>query len=187
MVIDAARLKIRLLDIEPEPWREIEVPLSMTLRALHDTIQTAFLWTNSHLWQFEIAEKTYGIPFDDNFGDETMHNAEHIRLTLLRDRDISEFLYLYDMGDGWEHHIEVVELSEMSPGTRLPRFLGGQWRRPPEDVGGAPGFEYFLEVMADPDHEEHGDLMDWHGGPFERDNMEPEQIEILMKRLANRH
>lgn len=48
-IADAARLRITLLDLDPAPWREVDVPLSMTLKGLHETIQGAFLWFDCHL------------------------------------------------------------------------------------------------------------------------------------------
>ena len=104
----------------------------------------------------------------------------------MRDTGVKEFLYVYDMGDNWEHHIEVLNLFTADAKTPLPRLLGGKWRRPPEDIGGAPGFENFLEAMSDPDHEDHQDLLTWHGGPFDPKDIEKDQIKIVLKRLANR-
>lgn len=105
-------------------------------------------------------------------------------LTKLRDGGISEFLYTYDMGDNWEHHVEVLDLFAMPTGARLPVFIDGKWRAPPEDVGGAPGFEVFLDAMAHPNHEEHENLIDWYGKPFEPEDIEPEIVKIQLDRLA---
>ena len=93
---------------------------------------------------------------------------------------------LRDMGDNWEHHIEVVELFDMEKGARLPRFADGKWRTPPENVGGAPGFEMLLQVIADHTHEEHDHLLDWNGKPCDREDIERDTITIQMGRLANR-
>lgn len=181
---DAARLRITLLDLDPAHWREVEVPLSMTFKGLHDTIQAAFLWCNCHLWEFEFDGRCYGIPFDDDFGGKKIYSATHTRLTKLQDSDVTEFLYTYDMGDNWEHLVEVVELFDAPKGSRLPRFLDGQLRTPPEDVGGAPGFEMFLEAMADPNHEDHDDLTEWYGRPFEPEEIDLDIVTIQLRRLA---
>ena len=181
---DAARLRITLLDLDPAPWREVEVPLSTTFKGLHDTIQAAFLWYDSHLWEFDVADRRYGLPFDDIFGGDRVYNANTNRLTKLRDDDVTEFLYTYDMGDNWEHHIEVLEFFDAPVGSRLPVFLGGQWRTPPEDVGGVPGFENFLEAIDDPTHEEHEEVLEWYGKSFDREDIELENVKILMARLA---
>ena len=182
---DAARLRITLHDLDPAPWRMVDVPLSMTFKALHNTIQAAFLWFDSHLWEFDFGGRRYGLPFDDDFGDDRVYNATTARLTKLREGQVSAFLYTYDMGDNWEHHIEVVELFDMAKGVRLPRLVDGRWRTPPEDVGGPPGFERFLEAIGDPTHEEHQHLLDWYGKPFDREDIERDIIDIQMNRLAN--
>ncbi len=87
---DAARLRITLNDLDPRPWREVEVPLSMTFNGLHDTIQAAFLWFNYHLWEFDFAGRRYGLPYDDNFGGDKTYNAKTARLTKLRDSGVTE-------------------------------------------------------------------------------------------------
>lgn len=181
---DAVRLRVTLLDLEPAPWREIEVPLSMTLKGLHDAIQAAFLWHDAHLWEFEVDDRRYGLPIDAGFGDDHMYKASSARLSMLSETGSAEFLYVYDMGDDWAHHVQVLEFFTADPGTRLPRFLRGQWRRPPEDIGGAPGFEMFLEALADPDHPEHEELLDWHGGPFDPQDIDEDTITAMMARLT---
>lgn len=182
---DAARLRMTLLDLDPAPWRELEVPLSMTLKGLHETIQAAFLWFDCHLWEFEIGERRYGLPSDDDFGGDKVYKASTARLSKLRDMAGQSFLYTYDFGDNWEHEIEVLSLFEMKAGDRLPRFVAGEWRTPPEDIGGVPGFEMFLEAITDPDHEEHDTLMDWYGRPFDPKDTDEDLIRIQMGRLAN--
>ena len=181
---DAARLRITLADLAPSPWREVEVPLSMTLKGLHDTIQAAFLWFDSHLWEFEIGDRRYGLPSDDDWGGGKVYNASTARLDRLRKMEGQTFLYTYDFGDNWEHEITVVSLFEMETGTRLPRLIDGQWRTPPEDVGGPPGFELFLEAMGDITHEDHEHLLDWYGQDFDPADYEPEIVRIQLDRLA---
>ena len=181
---EAVRLRITLLDLDPEPWREIEVPLSMSFKRLHDAIQAAFQWRNAHLWEFDVDGRRYGELIDDDFGGEPVIKAGTARLSTLRDAGTTAFLYTYDMGDNWEHHVEVVDLFTADSGVRLPRFLGGEWRAPPEDIGGPPGFEMFLEAMADAKHPEHDEMVEWHGGPFDAADMAKPAIEAAFGRLA---
>ncbi len=56
----AFQLRIHLRDIEPEIWRRIIVPGSLTLAKLHLVIQGAFDWEDRHLHEFEIYGKRYG-------------------------------------------------------------------------------------------------------------------------------
>ncbi|HCO24358.1 MAG TPA: hypothetical protein DIT97_15455, partial [Gimesia maris] len=55
------QFKITLLGFEPAIWRRIQVQ-DCTLDQLHEHIQTAMGWTNSHLHQFEIKGERYGDP-----------------------------------------------------------------------------------------------------------------------------
>ena len=61
---------------------------------------------------------------------------------------------------------------------------------PPEDVGGASGYEDFLEALADPDHEQHDDMVRWSGGTFDPEdagvNMIIERFDRLAKKWAPR-
>ncbi len=68
------------------------------------------------------------------------------------------------MGDSWEHDITVEAVEEGQPGMKYPRYVDGARRAPPEDVGGTPGFENFLEAIADPEHPEHQEVTEWHLG-----------------------
>src|SRR5262245_9037788 len=62
------QFKITLLDMQPAIWRRIQVK-DCTLDKLHEHIQTAMGWTNSHLHDFKIGGKDYGDPLllDENF------------------------------------------------------------------------------------------------------------------------
>ena len=44
-----ATLRIDLLDSDPPIWREIEVPVSMTLKELHAVVQAAMESEDAHL------------------------------------------------------------------------------------------------------------------------------------------
>jgi hypothetical protein len=77
------------------------------------------------------------------------------------------FDYLYDFGDSWDHRIKVEKRLPAITAPQLPYCIEGANACPPEDVGGAPGYADFLEVMADPKHPEHDDMVAWHGEVFE--------------------
>jgi hypothetical protein len=59
---------ITLLDTRPPVWRRIQVK-DGTLDKLHEHIQTAMGWTNSHLHHFRIGQQLYGDPLlmQENF------------------------------------------------------------------------------------------------------------------------
>jgi hypothetical protein len=53
------------------------------------------------------------------------------------------------------------------PRTEACGLLDGENACPPDDVGGASGYAYFLEAITDDAHEEHDDYVEWIGGPFD--------------------
>jgi hypothetical protein len=60
------------------------------------------------------------------------------------------------------------------------RVLQDGW--PP--VGGAPGYEEYLEALSDPSHEEHEHMKKWVGRPFDPRAFSPAAAnERLRKRL----
>ena len=180
----AYQFKIMLLGSKPPIWRRIQVE-DCTLDKLHEHIQTAMGWTNSHLHQFEIFEKRYGDPklLGDGFDD-----FKGIDSTKTRISDITpnagkrfSFTYEYDFGDGWEHDILFEGSPQKEPGTKYPLCLEGARACPPEDVGGIGGFYEFLEALADPKHEQHDDLMEW-GGDFDPQEFDAQQATRAMKK-----
>lgn len=185
MTANAASLRITLQDIDPAPWREIEVPLSMSFKGLHDAIQAAFLWFDCHLWEFELDDRKYGMPeYYDEFFGPPLYKATVARLTKLRDWRIETLRYVYDMGDDWVHRIDVLDFFIAEPQVLLPNFLAGQWRTPPEDVGGAWGFEEFLHSITNPRDPEHERNLEWYGGPFVQADIQKHLIQIGFNRLA---
>ena len=127
MTEPVARLKIELREIEPRLWRRVDVPLSSTLLTLHDIIQAAFGWTDSHLFEFVIGDRVYGEPLpDDDFRDRHVFKAAGVRLKALIGRGVERFLYVYDFGDDWRHDIfiESVGDGEGDVDTSVARMSG---------------------------------------------------------------
>ncbi len=54
------QLRIELMRIEPHVWRRVIVPETVTLAKLHQILQAAMGWTDSHLHEYVIARKRYG-------------------------------------------------------------------------------------------------------------------------------
>ena len=52
----AVRIKVTLKDVKPEVMRRLVVPVTLRLDRLHLTLQAAFGWTNSHLFEFFAGE-----------------------------------------------------------------------------------------------------------------------------------
>ena len=101
------------------------------------------------------------------FGIPRATGAGRVRLDDLAARGVKRFAYIYDMGDSWEHRLQIEKLLPADPVASYPRLVDGARRCPPEDVGGIPGFYEFLDAIADPKHPDHEDRLDWYGSPFD--------------------
>ena len=72
-------------------------------------LQLAMGWTNSHLHQFNIAGKQYGIPEED-WREMSPIDGRRVSLATCLSTGVSDFSYEYDFGDGWEHAIHVERI-----------------------------------------------------------------------------
>ncbi|WP_199221265.1 plasmid pRiA4b ORF-3 family protein [Maritimibacter sp. 55A14] len=108
---------------------------------------------------FEARGATWGLP-DPNVGGSDLPAKKTTLAELIEDTGARTISYLYDFGDSWDHKIRVGKISDPVPGKLYPRLTDISGRCPPDDVGGFPGYEEFLEAMADPKHPEHADSSD---------------------------
>ena len=180
-----ARLKITLDNVKPAVTRRIEVPLAIRLDRLHLAIQVAMGWTDSHLYEFRIRDIGWGTPDPEwNYRSGPLDARKATLLTVLEDTGAKTFKYLYDFGDGWQHTIKIERISPADPNATYPILIEAIGRCPPEDVGGPPGYEEFLEAIADPEHERHAEMHDWCGEDFDPLTVDASQISQALRKLA---
>jgi hypothetical protein len=161
------QLRVELRGIEPLIWRRILVPETITLSKLNGILLRAMGWAGGHLHEYEIARQRYGIPDEDWPDPEPLIDERRVRLKPLVEDGLKRFTYVYDLGDHWEHRIVVEDVVVPKPNQALILCTAGENACPPEDVGGAPGYAEFLEVLADPGHEDHKHMKEWAGGSFD--------------------
>ena len=186
MIEPVARVRIELQSVTPPVWRRVDVPLSCTLAALHDVIQIAMGWTDSHLHEFTVGERVYGMgdpgwDFDD---DRKVYKDSSIRLKTVIERGFGRFHYLYDFGDHWEHEVIVEDVRDGEDGIDYPAFVEGARRCPPEDVGAARGFMSFLEAALGPGHEEHRRMIEWYGGRYDPADIDERLVRMGLETMA---
>lgn len=181
-----ARLRITLEGIEPAIWRQVEVPLTATLKALHDVTQAAFGWEGYHLHLFEVGEVRYGVPDPEWNSIDPVRSEKSMRLDTLIERGIRRFGYMYDFGDDWRHEVVVEAVEAADPAADHPRFLFGARRAPPEDVGGIWGYEEFVRAITHPHHREYKAMLSWYGGPYDPDDIGEAEIVAALGKLARR-
>ena len=178
----AVQLSVTLRDIEPPIWRRLLVPASLTLHELHAVIQTAMGWEDYHLHLFEVDGTLFGDieeMEDRPLGNEDTYTVGQTAAA------VDEFSYEYDFGDSWDHAVRVEQvIARVGAGT--PHLVGGARACPPEDCGGPWGYHHLLEVLADPAHEEHEDLLGWVGGGFDPEAFDVAETNANLE-LYDRH
>jgi hypothetical protein len=172
-------LRITLVDVEPTVWRRILVPATVRLAKLHDMFQAAMGWTNSHLHSFTIGDDRYGMQFDEYPEGEIDEKQATVLHAIGEHRSFS---YEYDFGDSWEHEIVVEEFVRTPLGLKHAVCVDGQNACPPEDCGGTGGYVDLLEILANPEHEEHENLLNWVGGTFD-----PTLFDLVAVNVALQH
>lgn len=168
---DYLELEVSLADLRPRVWRRFLLTADGTFADLHQAIQDAFGWENAHLFDFRTTgrpgQAIAGVPMDDGFSPP-MPDAVGVPLAAFFDGapGHDRCVYTYDFGDDWRHEVKLGGVVT-ERGRFERRLLDGARSGPPEDCGGAPGYERLalvLETGADPWGEDVDDLREWIGG-----------------------
>ncbi|TSB45555.1 plasmid pRiA4b ORF-3 family protein [Alkalicoccobacillus porphyridii] len=184
---DYYQVKMTMSDIKPPIWRRVLVPSNITFHKFHKVIQAAFDWQDYHQYVFKfpeflIIEPSLEVPLKE--GDK--HPKRTKIDTVFEEYD--HFYYEYDLGDSWEHKIEVEKVVIVDEEKHTPICIDGDRNRPPEDVGGVPGYEEFLKTISDPTHEDYDFMLTWAekdtgGRKFDPDYFYKNEINRRLNRI----
>jgi len=132
------QLKVSLSDLSPMIWRRLRVRSDTSIADLHAILQIAMGWEDLHLHLFRIFGKDYGITRlgGISFADD----PTCVRLADFQLRVPERFLYVYDMGDNWQHEVRLERILSPDPRTCYPICTAGAGACPPEDCGGPAGY-----------------------------------------------
>ena len=178
------QIKITLQNSNPPIWRRIQIQGDTSLDKLHDILQVAMGWTNSHLHQF-IVDGAYFGPFNPEYPEPPMSDETQFTLREIAKGPGSIFTYEYDFGDSWHHELLIEEIVPAQE-RKHPVCLAGERACPPEDVGGVWGYEAFLYAIRDPDHPEHEDYIEWIGGEYDPEGFDLEAVNAALRRARHR-
>lgn len=128
------------------------------LDLVHQVLQAAFGWTDSHLHRFSLGGDAFDgeaelflCPFDVEEGDDVDGTAaSEVRLdeTL---QDVGDVLhYCYDFGDDWDLTLTLKGNLPLEPGASSAACIGGGRTAPPEDCGGLRTSDELGDVLDDP-------------------------------------
>ncbi len=179
------QFRIVLREVEPPVWRTIQVPETYSFWDLHVAIADAMGWRDYHLHLFHVPRPgtdkplQIGIPDEDAFeGDEPIRPGWEVPIASHFTRPGVTVRYDYDFGDGWEHDITLEAIAPRQEDQKYPICIGGARACPPEDCGGAGGYDNLLEAIRDPDHEEHDSMLEWLGGRFDPEKFDASTVKF---------
>ncbi|MEA2009256.1 MAG: plasmid pRiA4b ORF-3 family protein [Actinomycetota bacterium] len=180
----AVDLDVTLQHVEPIIRRRVRVSASDTLFDLYFTLINAMGWNDSHLHAYIVDDVWYSAPFHDieplGIDERTITVGEALPKVGF------SMTWLYDMGDNWEHNVEVAAIGGREPGIACPVVIDGERACPPDDCGGAGGYMEVLETIANPRHRsayyDNEGLRAWAKGVGDPDRFD---LEATQKRVAD--
>ena len=179
--------KIKLRGVsKPCVWRRISVPGNITFAEFHLVIQSAFGWTNSHLYEFvdTLFKPNYRLVESSHFefcGAQHVQNAERVLISEYLKSKGDRCVYTYDFGDSWEH--DVVLESVENDSRSEPECISGKGLCPPENCGGIYGYERLKAIAAADDlaPEDEG-MFEWYG--LDCECFDPEYFDLDEAKFA---
>jgi hypothetical protein len=195
------QVKVTIVGSDPAIWRLLEIDPSLTLDRVHEVLQTAVGWRDSHLHSFTdtdpyvrlravngiVREPRRWVSQDllEDSDDDLLETAWTLGQIL--SPESGPLFYEYDFGDGWIHRLELTGSLPIPANTPRARLVDGERRAPLEDSGGIGGYHDLLDALEDPAHEDQKDLkawVTWTAGPWQE--FDPEQLDInaVNKELA---
>ncbi|MCX9012985.1 MAG: plasmid pRiA4b ORF-3 family protein [Candidatus Methanoperedens sp.] len=176
------QFKITLQGIKPPIWRRIQVPETYTFWDLHVAIQDAMGWSDYHLHEFEILNPVTGSIVNIGLPDDELGR----KILIDWNQKIADYFtmenpsadYMYDFGDGWEHKIQLEKILPREKNVTYPVCIKGKRACPPEDCGGVGGYENFLEIIKNPEHDEYEEMLEWVGGAFDPEHFDPKEVKF---------
>ncbi len=178
------KLHVELAEVTPLIWRDIWVENQMSLIQLHHIVQAAMGWTDAHLHQFTIGDTRYATPHPEDDPEHPVLDERRVKLRDVLERDL-EFAYLYDFGDGWCHKINVEQVEPLKQPAGYAYVSDGARACPPEDCGGAYGYQEFIDALAaKPKSEAVKAFMTWAGHDFMPDRFDRHAANAALLRMA---
>lgn len=184
------RVRVDLAGTRPPVWRRLELASDLFLDDVHEIMQAAFGWTDSHLHRFGCGPNYYSreteyylCPFSVDEGDEGVPE-DQVRLDEVLVDAGDRLFYAYDFGDDWQHVIRLEAVLAREESAQRAICTDGRRPGPAEDCGGAGGYA-LLVAATDPGHPDHAaaraeyadlygpdvDPHDWVPTPFDIDRI----------------
>jgi hypothetical protein len=180
------QFQVALKEINPFIWRRIQVPATYSFWDFHVAIQDSMGWFDCHLHMFRLKKPrgkkliNIGIPMDE-FDDIKVLPGWDIPLTNYLVEPGHTVEYEYDFGDGWDHLITFEGILMKEKMVKYPICMEGERACPPEDCGGVPGYERFVNIIMDPSDEEYKAMCEWVSGwygEYDPERFDPKKVKF---------
>jgi hypothetical protein len=142
-------------------------------------------WLDCHLHDFRIRKKharkitSIGIPDEEGFIDaEPQLPGWKIPIAIYFEDVGMQAEYEYDFGDSWHHKITFEAILAKGKGVKYPQCIDGARACPPEDCGGAWGYESLLKIMTNPKHKEYESMLSWLGKEYDPEKFDPATVKF---------
>jgi hypothetical protein len=181
------RVRVDLNDTRPPLWRRLELASDLFLDQVHEIMQVAFGWTDSHLHQFgsgpghyDPETEHYLCPFQVEEGDPGIPE-EDVRIDEVLSEPGDKLFYDYDFGDGWRHTIRLETISPRPSSEPRAVCITGRRDGPPEDCGGVGAYELIC-AATDPANPDYADAVAeftrFYGSDLEPDSIRTTRFDI---------
>lgn len=178
-------MKIEMAGLGSPVWRRVIMPAGATFQRLHSLIQlvtnfqSEYMDFPAHFHEFRLPEENLLVTNEpEAYERAKKKKGEGPKVRKPQSTKIDGYLekqgrlsYTYDFGDNWQFEVTLEEVVD-DYHFGHPILLDGEGDAPPEDVGGAAGFEHLLMVLADKNHPDHEHLLWWsneqHFRPYDR-------------------
>ncbi len=154
------RVRCELQGTAASVLRRLHVASDVFLDDVHEVLQVAFGWTDSHLHRFASGPSYYSkraeyylMPFEVDEGEDGVPEAQ-VRLDEVLARAGDTLFYCYDFGDDWQHVIRLEAVLPWADDQARSLCLGGAGPSPAEDCGGVHAYG-LLVALNDPGHPQH--------------------------------
>ncbi|APP85482.1 plasmid pRiA4b ORF-3 family protein [Xanthomonas hortorum pv. vitians] len=178
------QLHLALVGSTPLVWRRLLVAGSLRLATLHRVLQPALGWNNAHPYEFDLGGGRYGESGLDVPDRPRLKHAARVTLESAVG-ELEWFDYFYGSGAGWQHRLQVEAILPPDAGLRGARCVDGANACPPENSEGIEHYLEFLQIIADPGHAQHVQVLATLGGRFDPAHFDLDEVNRLLARVRD--
>lgn len=170
------KVRVDLDHAQPPIWHRLDVRSDVTLDVMHQVLQVAFGWSDSHLHRFslggdpfDLTSQVFLCPCDVEEGDLDDKGgvaAVDVRLNEVLQEPGDGLAYVYDYGDAWEVAIRLEEVLPAEASTPYAVAVEGRRAAPPEDSGGAVDAVSLALELDDPEEFDLDEINEALRDPF---------------------